>query len=355
MAVDPAEVEGFLEDVDEVSRLIDGLAAGRLPPEYVDGKIAARRAQQGSPAGRTHPATAGRPSPGKQAAAAAVAGSRTRTDAATCRDAGKEDGEVDEARRDALMRKVRGTCARWWHAARAAWIQDQEERACVSGWAAGCAAELLHAARAPRMRGAPPPCVPPRPLPARQVDELKANRVRKLRARAKYEEYVRQRASAAAAGGGGGGGGIVDYAKWDLWCPSDEEDALFDSLAPQDPGFRAMERDIDERHKRCAGQQEAGGRGAGSQAGGAAAGRPAGSRQTGLAAARPAAPAGSQCLASCPHAAWWSSGGSPSASASRATRPWRRASGPRRCAAMKRGWRRSATTWRYTPTLHWRR
>lgn len=105
-----------------------------------------------------------------------------------------------------------------------------------------------------------------------QVEELKASRARKLKARAKYEEYVRERTPATGRGNGGGGRGggpgvagdegvagvsaggrgPVDYKKWDLWCPSDEEDELFTSLAPQDPGFRAMERDINERHRRCA-------------------------------------------------------------------------------------------------------
>jgi hypothetical protein len=98
-----------------------------------------------------------------------------------------------------------------------------------------------------------------------QVEELKASRARKLRARARYEEYVKQRnaekagssdgtgASAAASGAGASAGAATDYARWDLWCPSDEDDELFNGLAPSNPGFRAMERDINERHKRCEG------------------------------------------------------------------------------------------------------
>jgi hypothetical protein len=35
-----------------------------------------------------------------------------------------------------------------------------------------------------------------------------------------------------------------------MWCPEDEEDDLFNSLTPNNPAFRAMERDIDDRHKR---------------------------------------------------------------------------------------------------------
>jgi hypothetical protein len=46
----------------------------------------------------------------------------------------------------------------------------------------------------------------------------------------------------------------TDYTKWDMWCPEDEEDDLFNSLTPNNPAFRTMERDIDERHKRWAGR-----------------------------------------------------------------------------------------------------
>jgi hypothetical protein len=43
----------------------------------------------------------------------------------------------------------------------------------------------------------------------------------------------------------------TDYARWDMWCPSDEEDDMINGLTPNNPQFRAMERDIEERHKRC--------------------------------------------------------------------------------------------------------
>jgi len=42
----------------------------------------------------------------------------------------------------------------------------------------------------------------------------------------------------------------TDYTKWDMWCPEDEEDELFNSLTP--PECKAMEKDINDRHKRCA-------------------------------------------------------------------------------------------------------
>jgi hypothetical protein len=90
------------------------------------------------------------------------------------------------------------------------------------------------------------------------VEELKASRARKLRARAKYEEYVARRG--AEQGGGSGSAGAAgaaaaagtDYAQWDLWCPSDDEDELFSGLTPSNPGFRAMEQDVNARHARCA-------------------------------------------------------------------------------------------------------
>lgn len=47
----------------------------------------------------------------------------------------------------------------------------------------------------------------------------------------------------------------TDYTKWGMWCPEDEEDDLFNSLTPNQPAFQAMEKDINERHKRCAKRQ----------------------------------------------------------------------------------------------------
>lgn len=90
------------------------------------------------------------------------------------------------------------------------------------------------------------------------MEELKSNRARKLKARAKYEEFVRlqqqqQQKQQKQGGCGGDGGGVglaAGYARWDLWCPSDEEDELFAGLVPEGPAFRAMARDIDERHAR---------------------------------------------------------------------------------------------------------
>lgn len=42
----------------------------------------------------------------------------------------------------------------------------------------------------------------------------------------------------------------TDYRKWDMWCPEDEEDDLINSITPNTPAFRALEKDIDERHNR---------------------------------------------------------------------------------------------------------
>lgn len=44
----------------------------------------------------------------------------------------------------------------------------------------------------------------------------------------------------------------TDYTKWDMWCPEDEEDDLINSCTPNNPAFRAMEKDINERHERWA-------------------------------------------------------------------------------------------------------
>lgn len=78
---------------------------------------------------------------------------------------------------------------------------------------------------------------------------LKANYERKLKLRARFDEYVQQEGATGAAAGGKFG---TDYTKWDMWCPEDEEDDMINSITPNSPAFRAMEKDIDERHNRCA-------------------------------------------------------------------------------------------------------
>ncbi|KAI8463589.1 MAG: hypothetical protein J3K34DRAFT_526875 [Monoraphidium minutum] len=196
MAPADDDVEGFIDRVDEVSRLINGLAAGTIPPEYVDGKLERQKAEREAAAAgpqRARDARRGLPAPG--------AGGGAGADAGGGRDAGGT-AEEEEARQAELMRKV---------------------------------------------------------------EELKANRARKLKARARYEQYVQQQqqqqqqppgADAQANTGGARGGVATDYTRWDMWCPSDEEDDMFGSLAPSNPGFRAMERDINERHKRMVEQRQ---------------------------------------------------------------------------------------------------
>lgn len=73
-----------------------------------------------------------------------------------------------------------------------------------------------------------------------KVQQIKDNMERKRRARARYEEHVKH--TLALAG--------TDYAKWDLWCPEDEEDELVATCTPDNAQLKAMEKDIDERHQR---------------------------------------------------------------------------------------------------------
>lgn len=229
-----------------------------------------------------------------------------------------------------------------------------------AGTHARLSADQTHASHACTLDMHAPSCM--------QVKELKANRARKLKARAKYEEYMQQQQQRRVgrqpqqAGGGaasGGGDGATDYARWDMWCPSDEEDDLFGSLTPNNAGFRMMERDINERHKRWEERARRGARRGG------VAGRmraPARDQKCSLTVA---AVHHSLCNIGCAtqpaaapfqHPAGWSSSGSwPSASASRATPPWRPASGQRRCAATRWGWSTSATARRCTPTRRSRR
>ena len=42
----------------------------------------------------------------------------------------------------------------------------------------------------------------------------------------------------------------TDYDRWDLWTPSDEEDDALAACPPANPGIRALERDINQRHQR---------------------------------------------------------------------------------------------------------
>lgn len=76
--------------------------------------------------------------------------------------------------------------------------------------------------------------------------QLKKNYERKLKARARFEEYSNtQRTSGQDTTNSG-----TDYTRWDMWCPEDEEDELINSITPNSSAFKAMEKDIDERHNR---------------------------------------------------------------------------------------------------------
>jgi hypothetical protein len=101
MAAPAEEVDEFIDRVDEVSRLIDGLAAGTLPPEYIDAKLAARAQHKHRP-----------PVVTKTSALPHGGTSQFPGDTAGASDAGEGDGEaaaaeVDVQRQAELMRKVR--------------------------------------------------------------------------------------------------------------------------------------------------------------------------------------------------------------------------------------------------------
>ena len=75
-----------------------------------------------------------------------------------------------------------------------------------------------------------------------KVEEIKASMERKRHARSKYEAYVKDNTQA----------GGTDYEAWDLWCPEDEEDEMIATCTPQNAQLQAMEKDINERHEKCA-------------------------------------------------------------------------------------------------------
>lgn len=83
----------------------------------------------------------------------------------------------------------------------------------------------------------------------RKAQELKIDYERKIRARQRFEAYVGSGKQQHRFG--------TDYARWDLWCPEDETDELISSIANSNPALRAMEKDVDERHRRWALQARA--------------------------------------------------------------------------------------------------
>ncbi|KAK9823542.1 hypothetical protein WJX72_003579 [[Myrmecia] bisecta] len=149
----PDEVEEFTDRVDEITRLIDGLQKGTLPPEYIDKKEQAREQAIAQ----------------KQAAAQAEQAAK--------------EAPVDPKRQQELQQKV---------------------------------------------------------------EEIKANRARKEKARQLFHQRVAENPSSHG----------TDYAKWDLFTPSDEEDDLINACHPNTPEFAAMEKDIDDRHNRMVEQRQ---------------------------------------------------------------------------------------------------
>lgn len=182
--VQEGDIDDFLDSVSEVSRLIDGLHAGTITPEYIDSKILSKGTKRSSDA--PHPQS-------------------------------KSHSDAFNKRTAADQRDDRPTSA--------ASAPEAQSNACGDASAAA-AAEALRQQEL-----------------ARKVEELKARRAGRIAARSKYQLYVAAGDTQEAPAG-------TDYRKWDLWCPSDDEDALFDSLTPNDPQLKAMEKDIEDRHRR---------------------------------------------------------------------------------------------------------
>ncbi|EFJ51905.1 hypothetical protein VOLCADRAFT_86877 [Volvox carteri f. nagariensis] len=165
--MDSAEdAEEFIEKVDEVHRLIEGLKAGTVSPDYIDSKQKQKEKKERERQEFVKKHTAGR---GPTPAGPEALQSPKKED--------EDDHDAEAERRERAMAKVK---------------------------------------------------------------ELMANRQRKLHARARYEEYVKSLDKTRFG---------TDYTKWDIWCPEDEEDDLINSIGPNTPQFKAMEKDIDERHR----------------------------------------------------------------------------------------------------------
>ena len=82
-----------------------------------------------------------------------------------------------------------------------------------------------------------------------KVVEMMREKERRERARelyAKYQEKLGSRPDAFAARRST----ATDYTSWDLWTPSDDEEDPWMKYTPDNPAFKAMEKDIDARHER---------------------------------------------------------------------------------------------------------
>ena len=86
-----------------------------------------------------------------------------------------------------------------------------------------------------------------------KVAEIKASIDRKNKARQRFNNHVVSQHH--SDGGKKTGIKPTDYTAWDLWTPSDEEDDMVRDLTPQGPEFKAMEKDIEERHRRMVHQR----------------------------------------------------------------------------------------------------
>jgi len=77
-----------------------------------------------------------------------------------------------------------------------------------------------------------------------KVDEIMLRKKEKDKAREKYKEYMADESKGTFVTNN------TDYAAWELFCPSDDEDEMISSLTPDGPQFKAMEKDMDDRHKK---------------------------------------------------------------------------------------------------------
>lgn len=171
----PEDVDNFLEQVNEVTRLVEGLQAGTISPEYIDRKQELKQLQQ-----REREEVEKRKAAHLKSNQPGKAGQKQ---------SGQQDDDADD---------------------QASTAQEDEE---------------LRREKA-----------------MEKAKEIVANRERKLRARLRYEQYVASSQDTTTYG--------TDYTKWDIWCPDDEEDDLINSMAPNTAEFKALEKDIEERHRK---------------------------------------------------------------------------------------------------------
>lgn len=218
------DVEDFIEKVDEISLLINGLKAGTISPEYIDRKTELQKqkeeeSRKAEAVKRALPIS----NPGPLSAAQPV------SDEADA-EAKKQQEEQQQER---LMQKVAELKANLERKRAARARYEEYIKASAEGMKPAIARTAMSRTNQ---------CVPT------SVHQNLNNTHTQTHASALVTHLAVTICAVFQTKTGAGAG--TDYTRWDMWCPEDEEDDMVNSCTPNSPEFRAMEKDINERHER---------------------------------------------------------------------------------------------------------